>query len=110
MPTPTFCMTIGKELQGIGSRCDEIQKTIEALEQERMILLERQEALDATGPDADDLVVFAELLDTENGEQPFFPVFVAIAFWRSCLPRIAFLAMIVRLQSPWPLATLWPCL
>ncbi len=47
MPTPTFCMTIGKEMQGIGSRCEEIDQTILALQQERSVLAERREALDA---------------------------------------------------------------
>ena len=47
MPTPTFCMTIGKEMQSIDGRCDEIENTMQALERERLVLVERKQALEA---------------------------------------------------------------
>ncbi len=47
MATPTFCMLIGKEMSGIDRRCEQIAQTIEALEDERRVLEERNEALDA---------------------------------------------------------------
>jgi len=46
MTTPAFCKTIGAEMQTIGNRCAEIEATMGALEQERLVLVERQQALD----------------------------------------------------------------
>ena len=46
VPTPEFCETINSEQRRIRARCDEIDGTARALEDERLALEERNEALE----------------------------------------------------------------
>lgn len=46
VPTPEFCETISSEQRRIQARCDEIDGTARALEDERVALEERNEALE----------------------------------------------------------------
>ena len=47
MPSPAFCNLISKEQHRIRTRCEEIDGTTQALEEERRALVERDQALEA---------------------------------------------------------------
>ena len=47
MATPAFCNSINKEQNRIKARCEEIDETMRALEDERKAFEERNEALEA---------------------------------------------------------------